>query len=167
MFQQACFGWLTCFDLGVWVQARRSPYCRNGELENPADPSLITNLKRGVELNPKGNCLGTRQLVDGKAGDYVWQTYEQVYERILNFASGLLHVGQSTGSIVGIVSVNRAEWVITDQACAVHKCAPPSTCASAPSLATSLTPALPILSPAACSRALCTTRWAPRPSFTL
>jgi hypothetical protein len=33
-----------------------------------------------VEKNPGNPMLGRREIVDGKAGKYVWLTYKQVYD---------------------------------------------------------------------------------------
>lgn len=57
---------------------------------------------RGKRLNPDGSCYGYRPYVilcafhhlqdeNGNALDYKWYTYNEVWEMIQNFASGLLH----------------------------------------------------------------------------
>lgn len=48
---------------------------------------------------------------------YSWQSYQDVYKRCRNFAAGLSGLGLQPGDKVGIMSVNRAEWAITDFTC--------------------------------------------------
>ncbi|CAG8831690.1 17796_t:CDS:2, partial [Cetraspora pellucida] len=63
-------------------------------------------------------CLGFRKFDEetGSYGNYVWQTYEQVNERIINFGNGLLHLqiniiksDQTEKFKIGICSINRPE----------------------------------------------------------
>eukprot|EP01125_Pyxidicula_operculata_P017646 TRINITY_DN6205_c0_g2_i4.p1 TRINITY_DN6205_c0_g2~~TRINITY_DN6205_c0_g2_i4.p1 ORF type:complete len:1015 (-),score=105.94 TRINITY_DN6205_c0_g2_i4:52-3096(-) len=63
------------------------------------------------------NCLGYREKRDGELTEYTWLTYDMVFRRVLNFGSGLCNFGVKPGSKVMIVSENRPEWVISDQAC--------------------------------------------------
>lgn len=62
--------------------------------------------------------LGTRseEKPDG-SGPYVWQTYAQVAKRAENIAAALNKIGLAEKSRVGLCSVNRAEWIIAEQAC--------------------------------------------------
>ena len=65
--------------------------------------------------------LGTRTYKpDGTRGPYQWQSYGDVAKRVANLGSGLLALGLRRGESVGVISVNRAEWLITDVACATH-----------------------------------------------
>ena len=65
--------------------------------------------------------LGTRTFKpDGSRGPYQWQTFGDVAKRVTAFGSGLLALGLRKGECVGIISVNRAEWTITDVSCATH-----------------------------------------------
>lgn len=92
------------------------------EYEVPEVLDLATNFRTAARSNSRKPFLGTRswntQLT--ARGKYEWQTYEQVNERVTNIASGLRALGLSQGSNVGIMSVNRAEWLISDFACAVQ-----------------------------------------------
>ncbi|CAG8748984.1 11196_t:CDS:1, partial [Cetraspora pellucida] len=63
-------------------------------------------------------CLGFRKFDEetGSYENYVWQTYEQVNERIINFGNGLLHLQmniikseQDEKFKIGICSINRPE----------------------------------------------------------
>merc|ERR1719507_2832480 len=76
---------------------------------------------------PKEPYLGTRPIrPDGTAGDFVWQTYEEVGKKVEAFGAGLMHFGLCplTGDkelygrgILGFYSKNRAEWCIAEQGC--------------------------------------------------
>ncbi|KAJ3262091.1 Long chain acyl-CoA synthetase 7 peroxisomal [Boothiomyces macroporosus] len=82
--------------------------------------NLHQNLLKGVERGGKGNFMGTRKMVDGKAGEYEWQTYEDVLPRVINAGAGLVKLGLKQNQNVGLFSVNRAEWIIAEQGCFVH-----------------------------------------------
>ena len=66
--------------------------------------------------------LLTLKLVFGRAltsrGRYEWQSYKEVATRAKNIAAGLIASGIAPGqdSIIGVISANRAEWVIYEQA---------------------------------------------------
>ena len=70
----------------------------------------------GVKSSGKHQCLGTR-INDGP---YVWETYDEVKNRVFNFGSGLLECGLKPGKqmTVGIYAKNSAEWAIAALACA-------------------------------------------------
>ncbi|KAI8615949.1 hypothetical protein BC830DRAFT_242483 [Chytriomyces sp. MP71] len=81
----------------------------------------------GLKINPKGHCLGFRPMHFDPVSktlvprDYVWQTYEQVAERIKNFGCGLkkLHneiTNQDDHFHLGVYSVNTPEYFIADYA---------------------------------------------------
>jgi len=73
--------------------------------------------------------LGTRKLIatetevapDGRSfekhhlGDYEWLSYNQVYDAVCNFASGLAQLGHGKGERVAIFADTRAEWQIALQ----------------------------------------------------
>ncbi|CAL0318497.1 unnamed protein product [Lupinus luteus] len=75
--------------------------------------------------------LGSRKLIekglvtasDGRKfekvhlGDYEWETYEEVFTRVSNFASGLIKLGHNIDRHVAIFSDTRAEWLISLQGC--------------------------------------------------
>ncbi|XP_076811732.1 long-chain-fatty-acid--CoA ligase 4-like [Clavelina lepadiformis] len=76
-------------------------------------------------------CLGTREFLSeederqpgGKVfkkaifGDYKWETFGQVYERMVNFGRGLTLTGQKPKEKIALFLETRAEWMI-----AVHGC---------------------------------------------
>eukprot|EP01006_Ploeotia_vitrea_P022208 TRINITY_DN54610_c0_g1_i1.p1 TRINITY_DN54610_c0_g1~~TRINITY_DN54610_c0_g1_i1.p1 ORF type:complete len:827 (-),score=490.77 TRINITY_DN54610_c0_g1_i1:83-2563(-) len=96
------------------LQQRPSPHDVGDRQIN----SLRDNFRGAVERFGKRKFLGTRMYTkNGKIGKYRWQTYAQVGERVSNFAAGLRKLGLTEGEAVGIMSANRSEWVIADQAC--------------------------------------------------
>ncbi|KAJ3189101.1 Long-chain-fatty-acid--CoA ligase 5 [Gaertneriomyces sp. JEL0708] len=85
-------------------------------------------LEHGIKVNPNGNCLGHRRVTgrDPKTGalqwsGYIWETYKQVGARRINFGAGLMNIytevcgGSPDDKFnLGIYSVNRPEWLISD-----------------------------------------------------
>lgn len=53
----------------------------------------------------------------GEAREYVFQTYGHIAKRVLDLAAGFSTLSLSSYSKIGIFSVNRAEWIITEYAC--------------------------------------------------
>jgi long-chain acyl-CoA synthetase len=53
-------------------------------------------------------------MTAGVAGDYQWQTYDQIYTRMKNVGSALISRGFSPEENIGLFSINRAEWVISE-----------------------------------------------------
>lgn len=49
-------------------------------------------------------------------------TYNEAHAVILSLGSAFVKLGLKPGSMVGICSVNRAEWVLTEQACNGYGC---------------------------------------------
>lgn len=92
-------------------------------------PSLVSSLgtstdtiyatfHTAVEKYPKNKFLGHRPIVDGKALEYEWETYEEVAGRIHDLASGLATLNEfCEGTRAGLYSINRPEWIISEQAC--------------------------------------------------
>ena len=79
--------------------------------------TLFAGFKHGLAVGGDRLCLGRRPVVDGKAQPFVWETFEQVHKRILNAGSALAFRGLTKGSKVGVFSINRPEWVISEQVC--------------------------------------------------
>jgi len=66
--------------------------------------------------------MGTRKKTGETVGDYVWETYAEVKARRDNFGSGIVTLtGHKPDDPVGIYSINRPEWVITDLACSAFR----------------------------------------------
>ncbi|KAK9062743.1 hypothetical protein SSX86_019932 [Deinandra increscens subsp. villosa] len=86
--------------------------------------SLTNNLhscwdvfRSSVEKYPNNPMLGQR---DGKAGEYVWLTYNQVYETVLKVGDSIRSRGINKGARCGIYGTNCTKWVVSMQACNAH-----------------------------------------------
>lgn len=55
--------------------------------------------------------LGTRQIEDGVAKEYKWETHREVRNHIENFGKGLKKLGLTRQKAIGVFSINRREWV--------------------------------------------------------
>lgn len=71
---------------------------------------------RGRRITGDGKCLGTRS---GPNREYEWMSYNQVFDKIQAFGSGLSQLGLNPGqkSILGIFAKNIPEWTIADMSC--------------------------------------------------
>ena len=90
--------------------------------------TLYDNFQRGLYLARDKPCMGTRRReinVDSKLTfyEYQWMTYEEVSEARFLLGSALMHLNQTlllnqkeTQWTVGIYSINRPEWLITELA---------------------------------------------------
>ncbi|KAK3598870.1 hypothetical protein CHS0354_008618 [Potamilus streckersoni] len=80
--------------------------------------TLHEGFKRGLKVSNNGPCLGSRT---GSSKEYKWLSYQEVYDRAQAVGSGLILEGQMprNNTFIGIYSVNRAEWTITEQACSM------------------------------------------------
>lgn len=56
----------------------------------------------------------TAQLSKDVAGEFQPTTYRELYQRVVECASGLLDIGVTRSEHVGLISENRAEWLILD-----------------------------------------------------
>lgn len=71
--------------------------------------------------------MGTRPIdANGKAGEFVFQSYEKIDERVTNVSTGLmladlvppaLKLESGDRRVMGIFVKDMAEWVIAEQAC--------------------------------------------------
>ncbi|KAI8607699.1 hypothetical protein BC830DRAFT_1158046 [Chytriomyces sp. MP71] len=93
----------------------------------PTVKTLHDVFQNGLRVSPKGPCLGHRPTHFDPAaktmvaGDYVWQTYEQVWDRIKKFGCGIVKLhsdlaGKDSHFNFGVYSVNNPEYVIADYA---------------------------------------------------
>ncbi|XP_028065343.1 long chain acyl-CoA synthetase 4-like [Camellia sinensis] len=73
-----------------------------------------------VEKFPKNRMLGEREIVNGKAGKYVWLTYEEVYEIVLKVGASIRSCGIKKGARCGIYGANCMKWIISMQAFNAH-----------------------------------------------
>ncbi|GAB4841801.1 Long-chain-fatty-acid--CoA ligase 2 (Long-chain acyl-CoA synthetase 2) (Fatty acid activator 2) [Ancistrocladus abbreviatus] len=89
----------------------------------PPDPELNTawdSFRVSVEKYPGNRMLGWRENTNGKFGPYIWRTYKQVYEEVLNVGSALRACGAEPGVRVGIYGPNCPEWIVAMEACNGH-----------------------------------------------
>lgn len=93
----------------------RSREARNGLVRTAYDDvkTLYDAFQHGLRLSRDRPCLGTRVNM----GPYVWKTYGEVQTMVDELGSGLQALGVPPGqdSMVGIYSINRMEWIVTDQ----------------------------------------------------
>ncbi|XP_023728302.1 long chain acyl-CoA synthetase 4 [Lactuca sativa] len=73
-----------------------------------------------VEKYPNNQMLGQREIIDGKAGKYVWLTYKEVYDTVLNVGESIYSRGIKKGARCGIYGINCTNWVVSMQACNAH-----------------------------------------------
>ncbi|CAH9141379.1 unnamed protein product [Cuscuta epithymum] len=73
-----------------------------------------------VEKYPNNRMLGRREIVDGKAGKYVWMTYKEVYDVVMKVGNSLRSCGVEEGGKCGIYGANCPEWIISMEACNAH-----------------------------------------------
>ncbi|XP_043716866.1 long chain acyl-CoA synthetase 4-like [Telopea speciosissima] len=73
-----------------------------------------------VEKYPANRMLGRREIVNGKAGKYVWRTYKEVFDIVMKVGHSIRSCGVEPGGRCGIYGVNCPEWMISMQACNAH-----------------------------------------------
>ncbi|KAK1376630.1 Long-chain-fatty-acid--CoA ligase [Heracleum sosnowskyi] len=73
-----------------------------------------------AEKYPDNKMLGQREIVKGEAGNYVWLTYKQVYNIVLQIGASIRVCGANQGARCGIFGPNCTKWVISMQACNAH-----------------------------------------------
>ncbi|KAG6489441.1 hypothetical protein ZIOFF_050710 [Zingiber officinale] len=70
-----------------------------------------------AEKFPMNRMLGWREMKNGKAGPYLWKTYEEIYQEVVQVGSALSHLGVKPGSKIGIYSANCPNWIVVMEAC--------------------------------------------------
>ncbi|KAK9108757.1 hypothetical protein Sjap_016817 [Stephania japonica] len=70
-----------------------------------------------VKKNPKNRMLGHRSITNGKAGPYVWLTYQEVFDEAVKIGSAVESRGIGPGGRCGIYGSNCPEWIIAMEAC--------------------------------------------------
>ncbi|KFK37492.1 hypothetical protein AALP_AA4G264400 [Arabis alpina] len=89
----------------------------------PIDSDITTTwdiFSKSVDKFPENKMLGWRQIVDEEVGPYIWKTYKEVYEEVLQVGSALRAAGAEPGCRVGIYGANCPQWIIAMEACAAH-----------------------------------------------
>ncbi|XP_052209747.1 long chain acyl-CoA synthetase 4-like [Diospyros lotus] len=76
--------------------------------------------RMSVEKHPDSRMLGRREIVNGKPGKYVWQTYKEVYDLVVKVGNSIRSCGIEEGGRCGIYGANCPEWIISMEACNAH-----------------------------------------------
>lgn len=99
----------------------RSLFAKDGFPE-PAEGlvSCWDVFRLAVEKYPDNPMLGHREIVDGKAGEYVWQTYKEAYDIVIKLGNAIRSIGIEKGGKCGIYGANCSEWIISMEACNAH-----------------------------------------------
>ncbi|CAO3615255.1 unnamed protein product [Mucor fragilis] len=71
----------------------------------------------GYHISTDKPFLGTRKKEGGVYKEYEWETHRQVRTHIENFGKGLSALGLQRQSSLGVYSINRREWTISEIAC--------------------------------------------------
>ncbi|KAM7258039.1 hypothetical protein ACFE04_013780 [Oxalis oulophora] len=73
-----------------------------------------------VERCPNNRMLGHREIVNGKAGEYVWKTYTEVYDLVIKLGNAIRSCGVQQGNKCGIYGINCPQWIMSMEACNAH-----------------------------------------------
>ncbi|XP_077865938.1 long-chain-fatty-acid--CoA ligase 5-like [Saccoglossus kowalevskii] len=98
------------------------PTVKNGKLTEYLYEDVKTvheGFLRGRRLSGDEPCYGYRPDSDSS---FKWLTYNEVFDIAKDFGAGLIHIGckPQPDTFIGIYSVNRLEWGITEQACMMY-----------------------------------------------
>ncbi|CAK9113130.1 Long-chain-fatty-acid--CoA ligase 5 (Arachidonate--CoA ligase) (Long-chain acyl-CoA synthetase 5) (LACS 5), partial [Durusdinium trenchii] len=110
-------------DLGLGA-IRRSALQAGPELSVDGMRTIYELVENAATQYPRNECLGYRPIAeDGTALPFVWYTYEDVFNRAINFGAGLSHLSLCPPSDsdglqgLGFFAKNRPEWIIGDMGC--------------------------------------------------
>lgn len=96
----------------------RSIYAKDGLMDLPAGLESPWQFFSDSALkNPENKMLGRRQVIDSKAGPYVWLTYKEVYDSAMRMGSAMRRRGVNPGDRCGIYGSNCPEWITAMEAC--------------------------------------------------
>ncbi|CAL9117115.1 long chain acyl-CoA synthetase 4-like [Musa acuminata AAA Group] len=101
--------------------AYRSAFAKDGfPPPIPGVDSCWDVFRLSAERHPGNRMLGRREVVDGKAGEYVWITYKEVYDTVIKVGASIRSRGVDQGGRCGIYGANCPEWVVSMEACNAH-----------------------------------------------
>uniref|UniRef100_A0A0E0KY58 Long-chain-fatty-acid--CoA ligase n=1 Tax=Oryza punctata TaxID=4537 RepID=A0A0E0KY58_ORYPU len=86
----------------------------------PLEPDMRTSwdvFRVAAGKYPDNRMLGWRPVKDGVIGPYIWKSYKEVYEEVLQVGSALQQLGVQPGSRIGIYGSNCPQWIVAMQAC--------------------------------------------------
>ncbi|CAA6665862.1 unnamed protein product [Spirodela intermedia] len=69
---------------------------------------------------PENRMLGRREIINGKAGKYLWLTYKEVYDLVMKIGTSIRSCGVYQGGRCGIYGANCPEWIMSMEACNAH-----------------------------------------------
>ncbi|CAI7781178.1 unnamed protein product [Closterium sp. NIES-54] len=95
----------------------KSFYAKDGYSKLEGINTVWELFDNSVKKFAKNKFLGKRSVVDGVAGPYEWQTYEEVGATVKKIASALQSNGLQPQSRVGIYGINSPEWFMTMELC--------------------------------------------------
>ncbi|CAI5484905.1 unnamed protein product [Closterium sp. Yama58-4] len=95
----------------------KSFYAKDGYAKLDGINTVWELFDNSVKKFAKNKFLGKRSVVNGVAGPYEWQTYEEVGATVKKVASALRFNGLQPQSRVGIYGINSPEWFMTMEAC--------------------------------------------------
>lgn len=94
----------------------RNSLARDGFPELEGVTTLYQLFQRSVKNHGDKPCLGKRALgADGKAGDYEFDSYQEVDGKVSALGSALSHSGLLPRAKVGVFGINCPEWMISMQ----------------------------------------------------
>ncbi|KAL6606163.1 hypothetical protein ACP70R_041816 [Stipagrostis hirtigluma subsp. patula] len=98
--------------------AYRNVLAKGGLLQPaPGLNSCWDVFRTAVEKYPDNPMLGRRRVVDGKAGEYAWMSYKEVYDVVMKLAASINKSGVKQGEGCGIYGANCPEWIMSMEAC--------------------------------------------------
>lgn len=87
-------------------------------VDHPPNVTTLWDLYlHGNKIGGEEPFLGVRRIENGVAYEYVWQSHNQVRLRVENYGRGLVQLGLTRQRALGIYSVNRPEWTMSEYAC--------------------------------------------------
>ncbi|GAB4834556.1 Long chain acyl-CoA synthetase 4 [Ancistrocladus abbreviatus] len=99
----------------------RSIFAKDGFPQVPEGMETCWDIFRlSVEKCPNNPMLGRRDILDGKAGGYVWLSYKEVYDIVIKLGNSIRRCGVGEGGRCGIYGANCPEWVMSMEACNAH-----------------------------------------------
>ena len=107
---------------GVHGTIWRNPYAGPDLAAQDGVQTLYESAQRSLAIYRDRACVGWRPIdAKGEAGDYVWMSYAECWDRATHFASGLRNMGlcpgnnpDFAGGMLGFYAKNRLEWSIAD-----------------------------------------------------
>ncbi len=101
---------------------RRHPLCQGGvgliSSYHPEIKTLRQSFQMSVARNRNNPFLGTRErLTDGSFGGYQWKSFGEVSDLVDSLVGGMSTLNLKPKASVGLFSINREEWIVTEHAC--------------------------------------------------